>query len=77
MRFESAVTAVMEKVGGYHRLPRGSLQGWGQELALTFLSVLLSRVKAQQAQFNKIQSPWLHGRQCIYGKNFCECSLTL
>ncbi|MCX7027465.1 MAG: glycoside hydrolase family 88 protein [Spirochaetes bacterium] len=46
VRNVSAGTAVMVTAEDYRRVPRKRLQGWGQGLALAFLSALLSRAKA-------------------------------
>jgi unsaturated rhamnogalacturonyl hydrolase len=39
----SAGTAVMRDIAGYKGVPNKRVQGWGQGLALTFLSSLLTR----------------------------------
>ncbi len=41
----SAGTAVMASREDYRRVPRKRAQGWGQGLALAFLSALLERSK--------------------------------
>jgi len=46
VRNVSAGTAVMKSAEDYRRVPRKRLQGWGQGLALAFLSALLERAKA-------------------------------
>jgi unsaturated rhamnogalacturonyl hydrolase len=46
VRNVSAGTAVMSTAEDYRRVPRKRLQGWGQGLALAFLSALLERAKA-------------------------------
>lgn len=44
----SAGTAVMASREDYRRVPRKRVQGWGQGLALAFLSALLERSKNQE-----------------------------
>ena len=43
VRNVSAGTAVMHNIEGYRNVPRKRIQGWGQGLALAFLSSLLER----------------------------------
>lgn len=48
VRNVSAGTAVMASVEDYCRVPKKRLQGWGQGLALSFLSALLDRAKSEE-----------------------------